>query len=86
MGTKMAAKCTSYSATWPLRDANISDQSLLFLCHKPKKWGVRYPFSKMWGTRTPRIPRKLRLCDVASVMYAACGMEDMVVQRTSYVI
>jgi len=36
--------------------------AVIFFCHIPKKWGVRYPHSKRWGVRGyPRTPRKLRL-------------------------
>ena len=24
---------------------------VIFFCHTPKKWGVRYPHSKKWGVR-----------------------------------
>jgi len=43
----------------------IFRESLLFFCHAPEKWGVRYPPLQkvgVGGTRTPRTPRKLRLC------------------------
>ena len=45
-----------------LRERWMRESSYFFLSHAQKVGGTVPPLRKVGGTRTPRTPRKLRLC------------------------